>query len=361
MATLNVKNAALRSLGWLLGVAADGKIGKAVIQDFSPSPDVFFRSGSTPGAVDGIARASAAATAAQGLTASNTENALVPASIAGLLGKGSNIASATTPTIPNDGNFFHITGTTTITGFSYSAGGRIISICFDGILQLTHNGTSFILLTAANITTAVGDVAYFVLDGSPNVRMVGYHRKDGSALVGAGGSSAPGVNYDWIPAFAITPPPTSGAEANVLETATNKVALNYLAFDTSADESGIIQDFLPDRWNGGTVTARFVWMHPSTTTNFGVAWSLQGVSIGDNEAADATWGTAVAVVDTGGTTDRIYVSPFTAAITIAGAAVGELQMLRVVRATANGSDNLAVDARLLGVQLAYTATANKDA
>ena len=63
------------------------------------------------------------------------------------------------------GNFVHITGTTTITALgSVQAGTRRV-VTFDGALILTHNATSLILPTAANITTAAGDSAVFVSEG----------------------------------------------------------------------------------------------------------------------------------------------------------------------------------------------------
>jgi hypothetical protein len=163
-----------------------------------------------------------------------------------------------------------------------------------------------------------------------------------------------------IPAWAITPTPTSGAEAGVH---TNGV--NYLAFSDSADEYGLIQLVFPGRWDGGTVTAQYRWMHPSTTTNFSVCWGMQGVSIGDNEDITASLGTGVTVTDEGGTTDRHYISPESAPITLAGATVGDTQLLRVYRdVDGNGTatdDDLAVKARLIEVILTFTANKLKDA
>jgi hypothetical protein len=102
--------------------------------------------------------------------------------------KGADIASAGTVTF-GDGAFFHITGTTTITAFAFTNdfAGRKVDVEFTGILTLTHNATSLILPTAANITTAAGDTATFVSEGSGNFRCLDYVRANGQAL--AGGSS----------------------------------------------------------------------------------------------------------------------------------------------------------------------------
>lgn len=97
------------------------------------------------------------------------------------------IASSTTPAIfAAAGNTISMTGTTTVTGFDTIAAGAVRRVVFTGILQLTHNATSMINLTGANITTAAGDIATFLSLGSGNTRMVGYERADGTALVTGG-------------------------------------------------------------------------------------------------------------------------------------------------------------------------------
>lgn len=97
--------------------------------------------------------------------------------------KGTDIASATTTDIgAATGNFVHITGTTTITGFGTVAAGARRLVVFDGVLTLTHNATSLILPSGANITTAAGDTAVCVSEGSGNWRVTSYQRKDGTAL-----------------------------------------------------------------------------------------------------------------------------------------------------------------------------------
>lgn len=98
--------------------------------------------------------------------------------------KGTNIASAATTDIgAATGDFVHITGTTTITALGTSAAGQTRKIVFDGILTLTHNATSLILPTGANITTAAGDTAVFISEGSGNWRCVNYSSKSGLPLV----------------------------------------------------------------------------------------------------------------------------------------------------------------------------------
>lgn len=105
--------------------------------------------------------------------------------------KGSDIASATTTDIgAASGNYVHVTGTTTITGLGTVQAGTMRFVRFTGILTLTHNATSLILPTSANITTAADDEAIFVSLGSGNWKCINYERKDGSPLVSATASTA---------------------------------------------------------------------------------------------------------------------------------------------------------------------------
>ena len=129
---------------------------------------------------------SQAITATGGLTISTT--ALTMSSVAINEAKGADIASAgtnTTNITTATGNTVHITGTTTITGFVTATAGVRRILIFDGILTFTHNGTSLILPTGANITTAAGDTATMISEGSGNWRCTSYMRKDGTALAGS--------------------------------------------------------------------------------------------------------------------------------------------------------------------------------
>lgn len=96
--------------------------------------------------------------------------------------KGADVASATTLPLINDGNYFDVTGTTTITAFASLGVGSWIGLHFDGILTLTHNATDLVLPGGANITTAAGDEAIFVEYASGDWRCVSYTRSSGTAL-----------------------------------------------------------------------------------------------------------------------------------------------------------------------------------
>lgn len=97
--------------------------------------------------------------------------------------KGADIPSASSLTLGVDGNFFHVTGTTTITAISTEEEGTWIVLEFDGALTLTHNATSLILPhDGQNIVTAAGDTALLVSEGSGNWRCVAYQKAIGTAV-----------------------------------------------------------------------------------------------------------------------------------------------------------------------------------
>jgi len=104
--------------------------------------------------------------------------------VRGLSHKGADIASATTTDLGAVEGLAHdITGTTTITGFGTVRAGIWKIIKFEGALTLTHNATSLILPGGANITTADGDVALVISEGSGNWRCLSYQKASAAPLL----------------------------------------------------------------------------------------------------------------------------------------------------------------------------------
>jgi hypothetical protein len=101
--------------------------------------------------------------------------------------KGADVASATALPVLTDGNYFDVTGTTTITSINTTKVGTFIGLHFDGILILTHHATDLILPGGANITTQAGDEAFFIEYATGDYRCVSYLRADGTPIVGGGG------------------------------------------------------------------------------------------------------------------------------------------------------------------------------
>ena len=107
-----------------------------------------------------------------------------------LLSVGTDITDGATINIPGVGGYFKlITSTTAITAFSITNNfsGRRFVVEFDTARTLTHNATSLILPSGANITTAQGDKAEFVVSSaaSNNVKCISYQKATGGGVIQA--------------------------------------------------------------------------------------------------------------------------------------------------------------------------------
>jgi hypothetical protein len=165
-----------------------------------------------------------------------------------------------------------------------------------------------------------------------------------------------------VPAAAMISATTNGAAAGRVETTTNKVMLASLDFDPSTAETAQFSIPMPKAWNEGTVTFRAIWRHGATTTNYGVAWGLSAMAVSDDDPLDVAFGTEVIVTDTGGTTNDLYTSAESAALTVAGTpAASDVVFFKVRRVVADAADTLAIDASLLHLAVFITTDAGNDA
>lgn len=133
-----------------------------------------------------------AASTTEVLTGTDTTKYVTADANAALWEKGSDIASAGTISV-GEGGTFDVTGTTTITDIDPATdkAGRTFRLVHEGIHLLTHNASTMINITGADITTAVGDISTWQSEGSDVVRMVNYQRASGAGLVA--GASGPTV------------------------------------------------------------------------------------------------------------------------------------------------------------------------
>jgi hypothetical protein len=124
------------------------------------------------------------------LTGTDTSKVSTPDSVAALWEQGADVASSGTVSL-GEGGYFFITGTTTITDIDFATdkAGRKAWVKFAGALTLTHNSSTLILPSGANITTAAGDTACFLSEGSDVVRCVAYQKANGQPVVSGSGST----------------------------------------------------------------------------------------------------------------------------------------------------------------------------
>jgi len=273
--------------------------------------------------------------------------------------KGGDIASASPLVIDTDGSYFDVTGTVSFAAMTVAAD-RQFTLQFDGVLTMTHHATNLDLPSEANITTAAGDVGVFQSTGSNTVQCVSYTRADGTAVTST--PSSVGKHTLWIPAAAMRPTDSNGCEGITdVETTSGRPDLQVLDFDTGSDEHAQFQIAMPKSWNESTITFRVFWTSTATDTD-GVAWGLQGVATANDDTVDVAYGTAVVVTDDNiSAAEDCLVTAESSAVTIAGSpSTDELCWFRVFRDVSDANDDMAEDARLIGIQMFVTTDAGED-
>ena len=163
----------------------------------------------------------------------------------------------------------------------------------------------------------------------------------------------------WIPAVAMYPNTTNGAEANQVELS-NGPEIKVLDFDKDSDENAQFAVAFPKSWNEGTVTFQAFFTATSTDTGT-VSWDLAGVALADNGDLNTAFGTAVAPTAKAhsGTSNDLDVTAESGAVTIAGSpSTDEYVFFQITRDVSE--DSLNADARLLGIKLFFTSDAAND-
>jgi hypothetical protein len=244
------------------------------------------------------------------------------------------------------------------------------------------NGTGYRKISVTPVVTvgtfAVGEIAYMTftqkgVDGGDvvgpasavNGNLATFNTTTGKLIQDSGKSLTTvgaGKQSIIIPAVSLTKT-AAAAGPSLGQLAIGAFTGDYLAFDPTTLEDAHISLAMPKSWDKGNITARFCWSHPATTTNFAVAWTIYGKAYGDNEAIDgASYGGGNLAIDTGGTTNNLYLSAETAAFSPAGTPADNDMMHFIIRRLASDAgDTLAVDAFLHTVEVFYTTNANTDA
>jgi hypothetical protein len=156
----------------------------------------------------------------------------------------------------------------------------------------------------------------------------------------------------WIPASAWIPKTTAGCGVDSRETSTNDQNFDELLFDAGSDEFADALAVMPSNYNNGTITARFYWTAASGSGD--VIWGIQGRAFANDDALDTAAGTAQTVTDTLIAANDMHVSSATSAVTIGGTPAANTPIQFSIYRDANAAgDTLAVDARLLGVEIIF--------
>jgi hypothetical protein len=208
-----------------------------------------------------------------------------------------------------------------------------------------HFATAAIFTQSTGLTPNSGDAALYIK--SDNKAYIKDSSGTESAVGGGGGST-----NIWIPASAWIPRTTTGAGVDSRETTTNDQNFDELLFDPGTDEFAQALTILPNNYNNSTITARFYWTAASGSG--AVVWAIQGRAFADDDALDTAFGTAQTVTDTLLAADDMHISAATSAVTIGGTPASNRPIqFQVYRDADSGGDTLAVDARLLGVEILF--------
>jgi hypothetical protein len=243
-------------------------------------------------------------------------------------------------------------GNVTIEGnLVYRAGGTDVPVTDGGTGASTAQAAVTNLITPlTQVSAATGDlIAVADVSDSNNGKKVA------ASTVGAGKQTI------WIPASALSlrtgDPGPSRAQFSISAT-----VVDYLAYDPTSIEDAFFSFVMPKSWNVSNITARVHWFHSATTTNFAVVWNVFLIAYGDGESIAGTpFGGSGNIVDTGGSANTLYISSESSAFAIGSSPAAQNYMNGIVRRNgSDGSDTLAVDALLLGVEIYYTTNANTD-
>jgi len=238
---------------------------------------------------------------------------------------------------------------TLFAGTGLSAASSVISVNLNGVSAGTvaQAADSIVFIDADDNATKKESIADFVdaIDGA------GLDASSGTLV-----NAAIGKQSMWVPAAAMYPTQSNGCAAITgVETTAGRPDMYVLDFDASSDENAQFSIAMPSYWNEGTITYQVYWTTAATDTD-GVAWALSGVVCSDNDTIDAAFGTAVVVTDDAlGAAEDLCVSAESGAVTIAGTpAAGDLAYFNIMRDVSDANDDMAEDARLIGIKIFYT-------
>ena len=217
-----------------------------------------------------------------------------------------------------------------------------LNVANGGTLTLGNDiasaGTHTTLLTATPNSTAASSTLAFVGDITSK----------GNSVKTVGKESI------WIPATAMTPADTNGCAAiTTVDTGGNSGPdLRVLDFDKDSDEHAQFSICMPKQWDGGNITFKAYWVGIAATT--GCSWALQVKALNDNEDINVAYGSAVVVDDSSqGSATELLISPESGDIACSGAA-DDLLFCQIFRDVSDANDDMAGDARLVGVRILFT-------
>ena len=175
-------------------------------------------------------------------------------------------------------------------------------------------------------------------------------------------SRRPGKDTIWVPAGAMRPTVSNGC-ANItdVETTSGRPDMQVLDFDASSDEFAQFSVAFPKSWDEGNLTFQVYWTTTATDTD-GVAWMLSSVKVANDSTIDVNYSNSATVTDSAlGAAEDLCVSAESGNLPVSGASVDDLVYFKIQRDHDNAHDDMAEDARLIGIKIFFTTDASNDA
>lgn len=216
-------------------------------------------------------------------------------------GEGAALASASTLVLGTDGDFFHVTGTNTISALSGTQ--TQVTLTFDAALTLTHSGT-LILNRSLSYTVAVGDVFGFVNDGSGVWREMFRSANATNPLIGTltpyAGLTLP-TDHLWADGTAISRTTYATLFAKLVQSTT---VTGSASNDTITWSTHGLADYMPVSFTnsggalpGGITSGITYWIRDAATSTFKISVTPGAAAIdlttdgtGTTTAVVAPWG-----------------------------------------------------------------------
>ena len=159
----------------------------------------------------------------------------------------------------------------------------------------------------------------------------------------------------YIPANQFIPTASIGCAALSTSELANNLIIEFLSFDGSTQEFACCSLPMPEDYDLGTIKAKFFYV-PSNGCSAGdiVTWAFDCIAIADDEAIAGSPATVQSVDDTitAGVENDLHITAATPAITTNYTA-GDYLIIKINRDSASGNDDMAEDAKLLGVWIQY--------
>ena len=250
--------------------------------------------------------------------------------------------------------------------------GTVTADAFSGPLTGNASGSAATVTGASqSAITSVGTLTSIVVANDANIGSAG--DADSMSISSAGVVNftqeptvvakkikTVGTENMWVPAAAMTPRDNAGC-ANITTVAAGSAGqpdFRVLDFSHSATEHAQFTVAMPKSWDGGNIYYYVYWIGIASTDE--VRWSVQVLSINNDEEFAQAYGTAVALTDTSlNDVTKLAISPKSGAIACGGAD-NDLLCFQVSRIHDHADDDMAGDARLWGLLIEYTTDAAND-